>query len=70
MLEFEKTEDGSANVESRNFAGKTEFNIDEVPERQYSWGDFIQGVVVALQRTYHTLFSKIYFTNLLQIATI
>lgn len=56
MLEFEKTEDGSVDVESRNFAGKTEFNIDEVPERQYSWGDFIKGVVVAMKQKYELKF--------------
>lgn len=28
------------------------FNIDDIPDRTYTWGDFIQGAVVALLRKY------------------
>lgn len=51
-FDFEKTEDGSVYVESNNFKGIVEFNIKDVPERKYTWGDFIQGAVVTLSRKY------------------
>lgn len=55
-LNFDRTEDGSINVISRNFTGKAYFNIAELPDRQYNWVDFIQGAVVALKRKYYLRF--------------
>lgn len=51
-FEFEITNDGSVHVISNNFSGIVEFNIKNVPERKYIWGDFIQGAVVTLSRKY------------------
>ncbi len=51
-FEFEKTQDGSCFVKSKNFPGTVMFNIDDIPDRTYTWGDFIQGAVVALLRKY------------------
>lgn len=51
-FEFEKTNDGSIYVISKNFNGIVDFNINDIPERKYNWGDFIQGAVVALSRKY------------------
>lgn len=51
-FEFEKTQDGSFFVKSKNFPGTVVFNIDDIPDRTYTWGDFIQGAVVALSRKY------------------
>lgn len=50
---FDKTMDGSVHVTSTKFPGITEFNMKDIPDRQYTWGDFIQGAVVTLQRKYH-----------------
>lgn len=51
-LEFEPTENREVNIESRNFPGKTIFSIDDVPEREMAWGDFVKGAVVALSQKY------------------
>ncbi|MDD3240595.1 MAG: galactokinase family protein [Lachnospira sp.] len=51
-LEYEPTEDGHIQVISSNFSGISDFKLNQIPERQYTWGDFIQGAVVALSRKY------------------
>lgn len=51
-LDFEITEDGVIDVVSKNFPGKTYFHIEDLPERDMTWGDFIKGAIVSLQRKY------------------
>lgn len=51
-LEFEPTEDGSIHVVSKNFSGEVDFHIDDEPEREMNWGDFIRGAVIALSQKY------------------
>lgn len=51
-LTFEKTEDGYIHVESKNFLGTVEFYVSDIPERQMTWGDFVQGAVKSLSRKY------------------
>lgn len=51
-LEYEPTEDGHIYVVSSNFPGKVDFSLNDIPNRQYSWGDFIQGAVITLSRKY------------------
>ncbi len=46
------TDDGNIEAYSTNFSGKTEFNVEDVPERRHLWGDFLQGAVVALSNKY------------------
>lgn len=51
-LQFEATEDGSVELDSRNFPGHISFNIADEPERQYNWGDFAQGAALTLSRKF------------------
>lgn len=51
-MEFEATEDGSVEVESANFIGKTEFNINDELEKSQEWGDYLKGSVASLSRFY------------------
>lgn len=51
-LDFEPTQNGIIDISSRNFPGKVFFRIDDVPEREMTWGDFVKGAVVALARKY------------------
>lgn len=51
-LQFEATEDGSVELDSRNFPGHISFNIADEPERQYNWGDFAQGAALTLARKF------------------
>lgn len=51
-LDFEITNDGIIDIISKNFSGKVYFHVDEVPERDMTWGDFVKGAVVALRRKY------------------
>lgn len=51
-LVFEKTEDGLISVKSKNYPGIAEFSISDIPERQMTWGDFVQGAVVSLSKKY------------------
>jgi len=51
-LEFEPTENGLIDIVSKNFIGREYFCINDVPEREMVWGDFVKGAVVALSRKY------------------
>lgn len=51
-MEFEPTEDGMVEVESANFIGKTEFNINDELEKSQEWGDYLKGSVASLSRFY------------------
>ena len=51
-LEYEPTEDGSVTITSKNFDGKVEFNIANLPERQAYWGDFAVGSAMMLSEKY------------------
>ncbi|MDD6573114.1 MAG: hypothetical protein PUF12_12085 [Thermoflexaceae bacterium] len=52
-LDYEATGDGSISLTSRNFEGTEHFYIDDIPEREMTWGDFIKGAVIALKRKYN-----------------
>lgn len=49
---FNPTTDGSIHVTSKNFKGVESFNINDVPEREMIWGDFIKGAVEVLKQKY------------------
>lgn len=49
---FEPTEDGQVEVVSKNFGGVEQFFINDVPEREMLWGDFIKGAVITLSQKY------------------
>ncbi len=52
-MEFEPTEDGSVEVNSANFPGTVEFNVnDEFFEKLADWGDYLKGAVLSLRRFY------------------
>jgi len=51
-LEYEPTEDGSVTITSKNFDGRVEFNIANLPERQAYWGDFAVGAAMMLSEKY------------------
>lgn len=51
-LEFETTEDGVIDVVSRNYSGRAFFYVDDIPERDMTWSDFIKGAICALQQKY------------------
>lgn len=51
-LEFEPTDNGEIYITSKNFSGSVSFNINDVPEREMTWGDFVKGAVVALSKKY------------------
>lgn len=51
-LEFEPTEDGTIEIVSKNFPGKVSFALNDIPEREMTWGDFVKGAVITLSRKY------------------
>ncbi len=51
-LEYEPTEDGSVTITSRNFEGKVEFNLSDLPEKASYWGDFAVGAAMVLSEKY------------------
>lgn len=51
-LEYNPTDDGSVTITSKNFDGKVEFNLSELPERQSYWGDFCVGAAKILSEKY------------------
>lgn len=52
-LDFEPTDDGSVHLESKNFSGCVEFNVnDEYFEKISDWGDYTKGAVSSLKRFY------------------
>ncbi len=51
-LEYEPTEDGSVIITSKNFDGKVEFNLSNLPEKASHWGDFAVGAALVLSEKY------------------
>ena len=51
-IEFEPTEDGSIYMTSKNFPGVIQFHVDDEPEREMDWGDFLRGAVIVLSQKY------------------
>lgn len=51
-LSFEPTENGEIDISSKNFGGSEQFFINDIPEREMVWGDFVKGAVVTLSRKY------------------
>ena len=51
-LEYNETTDGSVTILSKNFDGKVEFNLSDLPERQSHWGDFCVGAAMILSEKY------------------
>ena len=51
-LEYDETTDGSVIITSKNFDGKVEFNLSDLPERQSHWGDFCVGAAMILSEKY------------------
>lgn len=51
-LEFEPTKDGLIYLTSRNFPGQVCFSLNDIPEREMNWGDFVKGAILALSRKY------------------
>lgn len=47
-LTYEITTDGTVDIISRNFAGHCNFNVNQLPEREYIWSDYVVGAVWAL----------------------
>lgn len=52
-LEYEPTEDGSITITSKNFEGKVEFNLSDLPEKASYWGDFVVGAALVLSEKYN-----------------
>lgn len=51
-LEFVPTEDGRVHAKSKNFEGEVAFHLKELPEKSFSWGDFIVGAAKILSEKY------------------
>lgn len=51
-LNFEATEDGLVDVTSGNYPGRAYFYVEDEPERDMTWTDFIKGAIVTLKRKY------------------
>lgn len=51
-LEYEATEDGSIQVISKNYPGKVDCYLTDLPDRRMYWGDFLIGAIHALSRNY------------------
>ena len=47
-LEYEITTDGTVDIVSKNFVGHCRFNVNELPDREYIWSDYVVGAVWAL----------------------
>lgn len=47
-LTYEITLDGTVDIVSKNFTGHCLFNVNELPEREYVWSDYVIGAVWAL----------------------
>lgn len=51
-LQYNVTEDGTVKVLSKNFEGKIMFSLDKLPEKSFTWGDFVVGAAKVLQEKY------------------
>lgn len=51
-LEYVPTEDGRVHARSKNFEGEVAFHLKELPEKSFSWGDFIVGAAKILSEKY------------------
>lgn len=51
-LHFLPTDNGRAEIYSADFEGKTSFDITELPQRSFEWGDYAKAACVSLKRKY------------------
>lgn len=51
-IQFTETLDGSISISSKNYKTSLNCNIDNLPERQMFWGDFLIGAIKTLSRKY------------------
>lgn len=51
-IEFNVTDDGTIDVESRNYSGRYVGNIHDLPEKQYAWSDYLIGAINTLKQQY------------------
>lgn len=49
---FSPTEDGSIDVMSVNYSGLAKGLLSEIPERSFTWADFVFGAAVTLRKSY------------------
>lgn len=54
-LEYEPAEDGRISITSKNYPGKVDCTLDNLPERKMYWGDFLIGAVSTLSKKYQLL---------------
>jgi len=54
-LEYKETLDGMVKVTSRNYEGEVLFYLNNLPEKNYDWGDFIIGAAKILSEKYNLL---------------
>ena len=52
-LEYTPTENGEVDVISKNFPGRVRFNLNNMPEKNFDWGDFVVGAAKVLSETYN-----------------
>lgn len=52
-LEYTETLDGLVKITSKNFEGEEQFSLQDLPERNYDWGDFAIGAAKILSEKYH-----------------
>lgn len=48
-LTYEITTDGTVDIVSKNFPGRCLFNVNNIPEREFTWADYVVGAVWALR---------------------
>lgn len=51
-VEYSETLDGKVRVTSKNYDGEELFYLNELPERNYGWGDFVIGAATILSEKY------------------
>lgn len=51
-LEFNAMRDGTVKIRSKNFDGEVFFSLEELPEKESCWGDFVVGAAKILSEKY------------------
>lgn len=51
-IEYNITDDGSVDIESRNYGGRFIANIHDVLEKQFTWSDYLSGAIYTLGQKY------------------
>jgi len=51
-LKYNHTDDGTVKASSKNFDGTILFSIDKLPEKSFTWGDFVVGAAWVLKEKY------------------